>query len=208
MSREQMFESERPHLLPLPTNDYHVSTYALATLSRDCHLRFDQNHYSAPHILRGLDLEVWATATSVEIYHENNRVAFHGRSKTTHKFITDSKHYPPGHQAYAEEDVIKLKSWAVSVGVETSKLIEELFSGPYPLKHFRRIQGILALSTKYSKVKLESAATVANKYDQKNIQYLERVIKNNQQGVQPKGEDKIVREPNPNLRGVDNILLN
>lgn len=208
MSREQMFESERLHLLPLPTNDYQVSTYTKATLSRDCHLRFEQNHYSAPHALRGLDLEVWATATSVEIYHENNRVAFHGRSKTTHKFITDPKHYPPGQQAYAEEDVIKLKSWAVSVGIETSKLVEELFSGPHPLKHFRRIQGILALSTKYSKVKLESAATIANKYDQKNIQYLERVIKNNQQGVQPKGEDKIVREPNPNLRGVDNILLN
>lgn len=208
MSREQMFESERPHLLPLPTNDYQVSTYTKATLSRDCHLRFDQNHYSAPHTLRGLDLEVWATATSVEIYHENNRVAFHGRSKTTHKFITDPKHYPPGHQAYAEEDVIKLKSWAVSVGIETSKLVEELFSGPYPLKHFRRIQGILALSTKYSKAKLEAATTIANKYDQKNIQYLERVIKNNQHGVQTKGEIKIVREPNPNLRGVDNILLN
>jgi hypothetical protein len=189
-------------------NDYQVSTFARAKLSRDCHLQFDQNYYSAPHTLRGLDLEVWATATSIEIFNGNDRVAFHGRCKTTHKFITDPKHYPPGHQAYAEEDITKLKSWAVSVGIETSKLVEELFSGPYPLKHFRRVQGVLALSRKYSKAKLEFAATVANKYDQKNIPYLERVIKNNQHGVQPKGENKIVRESNPNLRGVDNILLN
>lgn len=207
-SREQMFEAERPHLLPLPMNDYQVSTYARAKLSRDCHLQFDQNYYSAPHMLRDLQLEIWASATSVEIFHENNRVAFHGRSKTTHKFITDPKHYPSGHQAYAEEDITKLKVWATSTGAETLKLIDELFSGPYPLKHFRRCQGVLALSAKYSKADLEAAATVANKYNQKNIQFLERVIKNNSHSVQTKGETKIVRKENPNLRGVDNILLN
>lgn len=206
-SREEMFESERLHLLPLPLNDYQVSTHARAPLYRDCHLHFDKNYYSAPHTLRGLELEVWATATTVEIYHENNRVAFHGRGRTTHKFITDTKHYPPGHQAYAEEDIAKYKAWALSIGQETSKLVEDLFSDPYPLKHLRRVQGILALSKKYSKGQLESSAKVANQYNQKHIPFLERVIKTNLQGVQPKGEEKIARDLNPNLRGVDNILL-
>jgi hypothetical protein len=206
-SREEMFESERPHLLSLPANDYEVSTFSRAKLSRDCHLHFDHNYYSAPHQHRGLDLEVWATATSVEIYHEDNRVAFHGRCKTTHKFITDPKHYPPGHQVYAEEDIIKLKAWASSIGLQTSSLIEDLFADPYPLKHLRRVQGILALSKKYSRVQLESAAKIANEFGQKNTPFLERVIKTSQHDVQNKGEDTIVRDLNPNLRGVDNILL-
>jgi hypothetical protein len=152
-------------------------------------------------------MEIWATPATVEIYHEGERVAFHGRCKTTHKFVTDPKHYPPGQEAYADEDIQKLKSWAVSVGTETSSLVGDLFSGVYPLKNLRRVQGILGLSKKYSREKLETAATIANKFDQKTIQYLERVIKNNQSVIQPKGEDKITRDENPNLRGVDKILL-
>lgn len=206
-SRREMFENEKSHLIPLPANDYQVSTYSRAKLSRDCHLSFELNYYSAPYKLRGLDLEIWATPTTVEIYHDDERVAFHGRCKTTHKFVTDPKHYPPGQEAYADEDIQKLKSWAVSVGNETSSLVEDLFSGPYPLKNLRRVQGILGLSKKYSREKLETAATVANRFDQKTIQYLERVIRNNQSGLQAKGAGKITREENPNLRGIDEILL-
>jgi transposase len=206
-SRKEMFENEKPHLIPLPATDYQVSTYSRAKLSRDCHLSFEQNYYSAPYKLRGLDLEIWASPTTVEIYHGGERVAFHGRCKTTHKFVTDPKHYPPGQEAYADEDIQKLKSWAASIGVETSTLVEDLFSGTYPLKNLRRVQGILGLSKKYSREKLEAAAMIANEFDQKTIQYLERVIKNNQSGIQQKGEDKITREDNPNLRGIDEILL-
>jgi transposase len=206
-SRKEMFENEKSHLIPLPATDYQVSTYSRAKLSRDCHLSFEQNYYSAPYKLRGLEMEIWATPATVEIYHEGERVAFHGRCKTTHKFVTDPKHYPPGQEAYADEDIQKLKSWAVSVGTETSSLVGDLFSGVYPLKNLRRVQGILGLSKKYSREKLETAATIANKFDQKTIQYLERVIKNNQSVIQPKGEDKITRDENPNLRGVDKILL-
>jgi transposase len=206
-SRKEMFENEKSHLIPLPATDYQVSSYSRAKLSRDCHLSFEQNYYSAPYKLRGLEMEIWATPATVEIYHEGERVAFHGRCKTTHKFVTDPKHYPPGQEAYADEDIQKLKSWAVSVGTETSSLVGDLFSGVYPLKNLRRVQGILGLSKKYSREKLETAATIANKFDQKTIQYLERVIKNNQSVIQPKGEDKITRDENPNLRGVDKILL-
>lgn len=206
-SRREMFENEKLHLIPLPATDYQVTTYSRAKLSRDCHLGFEQNYYSAPYKLRGVELEIWATPTSVEIYHEGERIAFHGRCKTTHKFVTDPKHYPPGQEAYADEDIQKLKSWATSVGAATSSLVEDLFSGPYPLKNLRRVQGILGLSKKHSREKLEMASAIANKFDQKTIQYLERVIKNNQSGLQKKGADKITREENPNLRGIDEILL-
>lgn len=204
-SRLEMFESERTHLIPLPVDQYLVQTHTRAFLSRDCHLSFDYSFYSAPHHLRGLTLEVWATENSVEIYHEGDRVAFHGRSKSQGKFVTENTHYPEAQQAYLEGDVIKMKSWSASVGAHTSALIHELLSGTYPLKHLRRAQGILALSQKYSKPLLEFGCENANRFNQKTIRYIERVMKQNQAKLRriETGGEPIARGFNPHLRGVD-----
>ena len=207
-TRLEMFESEKEHLIALPESSYLVQTHMKALLSRDCHITFDYNFYSAPNILRGLYLDVWSTENSVEIYHDLERVAFHARSKTTGKFTTENAHYPPEHQAYLEEDLIKLKSWSAAVGMETEKLIGELLSGNYPLRHMRRAQGILGLSQKYSKNSLEDAAKNANRFNQKTIQYLERVMKKNQVSYTRTGTggEEIERGFNPHLRGTDKIF--
>ena len=175
-TRSEMFEVERSHLMPLPKDVYSVQTYAQAKLSRDCHLVFDHNFYSAPHALRGLELEIWATATAVEIYHALERVAVHARYGSRGKFATDKKHYPPGHQAYLEEDITQVKAWAQAIGPETLLLISELLSGEFPLRYLRRTQSILSLSKKYSRARLESAATAANRFNNKNLNYIQRVI--------------------------------
>jgi hypothetical protein len=96
----------------------------------------------------------------------------------------------------------------VAVGPETAQLIGELLSGKYPLKHLRRAQGILGLSQKYSKNRLEDAAKNANRFNQKTIQYLERVIKKNQVNHTRTGTggEEIERGFNPHLRGIDKIF--
>lgn len=165
---------------------------------------FDQNYYSAPHNLRGKRMDIWATAKAIEIFSEGERVAFHGRSKTVRKFVTDTAHYPPAQMAYAEEDVQKLIARAKDAGPETERLILSLLD-PQPLKHFRRSQGIVALSWKYRPEDLEGACKEANRFNNTNVQYLERVIKV-RQGVASKNENEITqRSYNPNLRGIDNI---
>jgi transposase len=205
MTRQEMFEHERGSLNPLPETPYKVATYHRATLSRDCHLVFDSNFYSAPHLLRGKELDIWATASTVEIFNENERVAFHSRGKSNSKFITNTSHYPPQQQAYAEEDIQKIIYRASRVGAETEKLIRKLLEGPYPFQHFRRSQGILALANKYGADALESASKEANRFSNHNVPYIERVIKS-RKGLQIKTEKAIVeRSYNPFLRGVNNI---
>ena len=204
-TRREMFLEEKSHLKSLPQDPYKVAVYHRATLSRDCHLVFDQNYYSAPHHLRGKELDIWATAKTVEIFCDSERVALHGRAKTTRKFVTDTNHYPPAQMAFAEEDVQKIIARAVAVGPETEKLIKSLLEGPQPLKHFRRSQGIVALSWKYTKEHLEAACKEANRFSNHNVQYLERVIKT-RQGVKNNIENEIgQRSYNPYLRGLDNI---
>jgi transposase len=213
-TRKAMFEeSEKAALIPLPKDPYLVQTFSRAKLSRDCHLAFDHNFYSSPHTLRGLDLDIWATDKTVEIYHDGDRVAMHTRYRSRGKFATDVKHYPPSHQAYLEEeDIAKLKSSVMSIGQETSRLINELLSGEFPLRHLRRAQAILALAKKYSKSDLEFAASMANRFNNKNLQYIERVIVKTRGPAgaatarKRNGGDPITRDMNPNLRGLDEIL--
>ena len=113
--------------MPLPADAYQVATYKKAILSRDCHLFFDENFYSAPHQHRGLELDVWATATTVEIYREGTRLAFHARYRGRSAYVTCKDHYPLEHQAYLEEDIVKSKTWAMEIGPETFKMIDSLF---------------------------------------------------------------------------------
>lgn len=204
-TRAEMFKEEQPHLRTLPQDPYKVATYHRAILSRDCHLVFEGNYYSAPHQLRGKELDIWATSKTVEIFYASERVALHGRRASHAKFATDLNHYPPAHQAYAEENVQKVIDRATKVGVETEKLIKNLLEGPCPLKHLRRSQGIVALSWKYSPELLEGACKQANMFNNRGVQYIERVIKT-RLGVNRKNEKEIiVRAYNPHLRGIDNI---
>lgn len=204
-TRVDMFKDEQPHLRSLPSSPYAVATYHRATLSRDCHLVFDHNFYSAPHWLRGRELDIWATSTQVEIYSEGDRVAVHTRSKTTAKFVTDTNHYPPAQQAYAEEDVQKLLGQASKIGPETERLVKGLLEDSHPLRHLRRIQGLLALSWKHGKDLLEGACKEANRFNKRNVQYIERVIKTRKGGSRSTNTESIKRSYNPHLRGINNI---
>ena len=204
-TRAEMFEAEKSALSPLPVDRYKVATHSTAKLGRDCHLSFEHNFYSSPHDLRGLQLDVWASSKVIEIYNEGRRVALHVRSRSTGKFLTDNNHYPPDQQAYAEEDVQKIIERAVQVGPHTETLVRDLLEKGAPLKHLRRCQGIAALAWKYTPALLENAAEAANRFNNRNVQYLERVIKN-LKGVSHRIESDInQRSFNPHLRGLDNI---
>ncbi len=204
-TRKEMYLDEVNSLRDLPAESYKVAVYHKAVLSRDCHLMFDQNYYSSPYQHRGKELDIWATAKAVEIFVNGDRVAFHARSKTVRKFITNPNHYPPAQQAFAEEDIQKIITQAAKVGVECLSLVKGLLEAEFPLKHMRRCQGIVALSWKYGAALLEGACKEANLFNNHNVQYLERVIKT-RQGVKQNTEEQINRKShNPHLRGLNNI---
>ncbi len=205
MTREELFVQESPHLRALPKDEYTVAIHRTATLSRDCHLIFDKNYYSAPHLHRGKVLDVWATANQVEIYLEGERLAVHSRRSGNSQFATDTSHYPPEQQAFAEEDLQKVLWRSERIGPECEKLIKDLLKAPHPLRNFRRAQAILALSISHGAIALERACKVANLFAVRSVQYLQRIIKN-RNGEQANTENKVgARAENPFLRGTNNV---
>jgi hypothetical protein len=200
-----MFAHEKLHLRALPADPYSVAIHRKANLSRDCHIIFEKNYYSAPHLHRGKELDVWATATQVEIYSAGERLAVHARRQGSGQFATDTSHYPPAQQAFAEEDLQKVLGRSERVGVECEKLIKDLLKAPHPLRNFRRAQGILALSIAHGSNALERACRMANLFDIRSLRYIERVIKT-RRGEDLAVESKVAeRATNPFLRGTDNV---
>lgn len=78
-SRREFFEElERSALQPLPVTCYEFTEIRKATVNIDYHVECDGHFNSVPHRLVRQKLEVWATATTIEVYHGHGRAASHG----------------------------------------------------------------------------------------------------------------------------------
>ena len=106
-SRRDLFlELERPALQPLPATRYELTEIKKATVNIDYHVEFtdqrSRRFYSVPHQLVRQKVEVWATASTIEIYHHHRRVASHAREYGRRRYITDPAHMPASHRAHLE----------------------------------------------------------------------------------------------------------
>jgi len=77
-----------------------MSQWSRATVNIDYHIAFDGNFYSVPYILVQQVVEVRSTPTTVEIFHRENRIASHLRSRRRGQAITQNEHRPKSHQAH------------------------------------------------------------------------------------------------------------
>src|SRR3954451_12369325 len=80
-SRGSLFESlDKPVLRALPAERYEYGDWETHRVNIDYHVEFDNHWYSVPYLLTQQEVEVRATATTVEVFHRGMRVSSHGRS--------------------------------------------------------------------------------------------------------------------------------
>lgn len=76
VSRRQLFESvERAALASLPSEDYEFAEWRLARVSTDYHVEFKTFFYSVPHSLIRQQVDLRATARTIEIFHRGKRIS-------------------------------------------------------------------------------------------------------------------------------------
>src|ERR1700730_11102626 len=100
--------------------------------------------------------------TTVEIFHQGERVASHARSRQHYKATTISEHRPKSHQQHLAWPPSRLLGWAQTVGAATVQLFAAILeSKPHPEMGYRSCLGILRLGQRYSNARLEAAAARA-----------------------------------------------
>lgn len=161
-SRRDLFVAiDRPVLRPLPETPYEYAEWRKARPGIDYHLDIDKRFYSVPHSLVGQVLEVRLTHAMVEVFHKSQRVAAHPRYAPG-RFSTLAEHMPKRHQAHRDWSPSRFLAWAKGIGVATLEMTErQLQDRPHPEHGYRACLGLLQLSRRYGKARLEQACAHA-----------------------------------------------
>ena len=160
-SRNELFEElDKPNLLPLPEKPYELAEWKIgARVNIDYHIEFEHNYYSVPYQLVHELVDVRATGDTVEICHEQKRIASHIRRYGKAQHSTFSEHMPRSHREHAEWTPSRILRWAGEVGPATKTLAEKIIEErPHPEQGYRACLGILRLSKRYTPERLEKAA--------------------------------------------------
>jgi len=162
-SRRSLYERlDRPALKPLPSARYEYAEWKQLKANIDYHVEFDDHYYSVAYTLIGESLWCRATSNTVELFHKGKRVASHPRSYAKYKYSTVPEHRPASHRAHLEWTPSRLIEWGRSIGVHTGALIEHVIrSKPHPEQGYRSALGILRLSNKHGKQRLDLACAKA-----------------------------------------------
>ena len=150
VSRAQRFVEEQPHLRPLPTRPFELSEWRSAKVHPDCHIQVEKNFYSVPFVYVGQTVRVRRTEKLIEVFHEDGQsIAAHSRLTGLGEFSTFDAHYPEAKVSVARFEVRHATEQANRLGPHVAELVAALLSGEHPLRHLRRVQGILRLARTY-----------------------------------------------------------
>lgn len=176
----RFLEVDCPALMPLPVTAYEYAEWKKARVHIDYHVDFDGHYYSVPYRLRGEQVDVRATETTVECFHKGNRVASHARSRIKGKPTTCDEHMPKVHREYAEWSPQRLIAWAATIGESTARVVTEILERrTYPEHGFRSCMGILSLAKRFDKQRLEAACQRALFIKGVSYKSIKSILENN-----------------------------
>lgn len=90
---------EKEALRPLPLQRYELRDYKMATVQKNSQVYYsnDKNNYSVPYTHIGKKVKMILTQNTVEIYHNQTRIALHARSRKAFHYTTVKEHMPMNH---------------------------------------------------------------------------------------------------------------
>ena len=154
---------EKPLLMPLPANRFELAVWKQATVQFNYHISVEGMFYSVPFQYIKERVDVRVTDTTIEIFFNNERIASHRRLVgRPGQYSTIQVHMPKDHQQYLEWDGNRFRRWAKEVGPNTFIVIDSILtSARIEQQTYRSCMGVMRLTDKYSKDKLETVCKKA-----------------------------------------------
>jgi transposase len=204
-SRTELFESvDKPALKPLPERPYEITHFKTATVGFNYHIELheDRHFYSVPYAYARKEVTAAYTTRTVEIYYDNQRIAFHKRAFKP-GYTTEREHRPAHHRFYLDWTPERITSWAADVSIHTKTIVKTILErAAYPDQAFRSCVGIINLSKKYHTDRLDMAARMAISDGTFNYQAVKKILERERDLVATKDERNQFQLPlHENLRG-------
>lgn len=208
-SRRSLFESlERSLLKPLPDRPYEFAEWRKGRANIDYHVAVEHHFYSVPHRLVRKPIEVRLAATTVELFHDGQRVAAHVRSHRKGGYTTDPAHRPKAHREHLEWPPSRLIRWAEKTGPHTGTVVTRILEEKvHPEQGYRPCLGILRFSNRYGPERLEAACHRALKIGGVSYRSIKSILEHSLDRVPlvPAEEQATLELPqvHENVRGSD-----
>jgi transposase len=138
----------------------------------------------------GQELEARIAMAMVELMHRGRRVAGHARNSRQGGLTTTPRHMPAARRAHMEWTPTRLIHWGASIGPATAEAVTRLMAeNRYPEHGYRACLGLLSLSKRYGKARLEAACTLALLNGACQYRYVNDILKNNRDQSAPARRD-------------------
>jgi len=187
-SRLSVFlETEKLALRPLPASRFEYAEWKTVKAGMDYHVEFDGRYYSVPYQYAGRQLDLRATANSIEVFCEHERIASHIRSYTRQmRYTTDEAHMPENHRAVADWTPERFLTWARKFGTATEDYIGWLMEQrEVPEQAFKTCAGILRLGKDLPAGRMETVCTQAKTQNIFSYKYFKMLLQSLQNQPTP-----------------------
>lgn len=205
-SRRSVFiELDRPMLRPLPASGYVFAEWKKVRVNVDYHVDVDGHYYSVPYKHVGAQIDVRASATTIECFAGTRRIASHLRNRVKGQHTTITEHMPRTHQQYATWTPERIISWAARFGAATAELAQRIIdSRAHPEQGYRACLGILRLGKVYGDDRLEAASRRALSLGSTHYKSIASILKHGLD-QQPMNDlhDDIAPLEHDNIRGAN-----
>ena len=164
-SRRADFEANERHALkPLPATPYEIGRWVYGRkVQVNSHVVFEKNWYSCPSRYLGESVDIKATTSEVQIFHDGKMIKRHMRfpRDVEYKYKTDKTDMPKG-AGFQEWDSERILRWAGTIGPNTQIVASRILSSrEVPEQAFISALAVLHMSERYGREKLEMASGVA-----------------------------------------------
>ena len=206
-SRTVVFkETEKQHLRTLPSTPYEVAEWVHGhTANIDCHVVYRTNRYSLPYQYVGKKIDLKVSESLVEIYFKGERIGSHKKlpDYAKYQWSTKEEHMPDKFH-HSEWDDVRIKKWALSIGVCTGEVVNRIFKAvKIKEQGYNSALSVLRLSKTYSDKRLEAACALAlEKIRTPRYRSLKAILSSNQDQIYlAKTAESVRKERNESIVG-------
>jgi hypothetical protein len=186
--------TEKPLMLPAPTELYDVPDFSSPKVHPDYHVQVLNALYSVPERYKSKKVRARADRTLVRIYFGTELVKVHPRKPPGGR-STDPNDYPDGKSIYALRNVDALIAKAKERGVHIGAYAEQILAGPLPWSRMRQAYALLRLCDKYGAGRVEAICQSALAFDVVDVKRITKMLKAPQlhQPTAPDEKRKVVQ---------------
>jgi transposase len=182
---DRFVQEEKPLLKTLPDETFVLKHIVMAKVQKNYHviLGEDWHQYSVPDQHIGKQVKIIYDSDEVEIYLGLQRIAAHKRDYRKHRYTTLAEHMPEKHKKYHET-----KGWDADYFLRRGKelgacsfeiMSRILESRTFTEQAYNACLGLLRLSDRYGKDRLENACKRALLSPRVSYRLIDNILANN-----------------------------